>query len=186
VNFLYYIPGDNTDPEGLYPVFQQTDYPFPVNALSGLLQHEVILFKSCYTGSEILSDEELAQYQQWYLEMREVMDRHPGKLFILLTPPPINPAGTSSETAARARAFASWLSSKEYLAGHENITTFNLFDARAEADPNAPDVNTLRQEYRDGSDSHPNLAANRALAPTLADFIASAVANYRQQGTMQP
>lgn len=185
-SFLYTIPDDNTDPDGLYRVFRQNEFGLPVNALSGLLQHEVILFKSCYTGSEIFSDEELGEYKQWYLEMREVMDRHPEKLFILLTPPPLNPAATNPEMAARARTFATWLSSEEYLAGHQNITTFNLFDRLAEPDTAASEANTLRQEYRTGEDSHPNLEANQATAPLLVDFVTQAVETYRQQRAGRP
>lgn len=177
--YSYGIPDDNTDPEGLARLFVQRVYAWPLNAFSGLLQHEVIVFKSCFPASSIVSDAQLAQYKAWYLEMREVMDRYPDHIFIAVTPPPLNPAETDPETAARARAFADWLASDDFLAGHPNVFTFDLFGLLAEDDPAAPDRNMLRAEYREGSDSHPNQKANEAIGPQFADFIVDAVQTYR-------
>ena len=39
----YNIPDDNTDPDGLARIFTQRPYGLPLNAFSGLLQHEVIV-----------------------------------------------------------------------------------------------------------------------------------------------
>jgi len=177
--YSYGIPDDNTDPDGLVRLFAQRVYPWPLNALSGLMQHEVIAFKSCFPASNISSDEQLEQYKTWYRGMREVMDRYPDHIFIAMTPPPLNPAATDAETAARARAFADWLKSDEFLAGHPNVFTFDFFDLLAEGDPSAPDFNMLRAEYRDGEDSHPNELANQTVGPFFADFIVEAVQIYR-------
>ena len=177
--YSYGIPDDNTDPDGLARLFAQRVYPWPLNALSGLMQHEVIAFKSCFPASNISSDEQLEQYKTWYRGMREVMDRYPDHIFIAMTPPPLNPAATDAETAARARAFADWLKSDEFLAGHPNVFTFDFFDLLAEGDPSAPDFNMLRAEYRDGEDSHPNELANQTVGPFFADFIVEAVQIYR-------
>ncbi|MFZ5917168.1 MAG: hypothetical protein ACOYZ7_09565 [Chloroflexota bacterium] len=177
--YSYGIPDDNTDPDGLARLFDQHVYGLPLNALSGLMQHEVIAFKSCFPASNITSQAQLEQYQTWYLGMRDVMDQHPEKVFIALTPPPLNPAATNAETAARARAFADWLTSGEFLAGHPNVFTFDFFDLLAERDPSAPDLNMLRAAYRDGEDSHPNERANQTVGPLFADFIFETVAAYR-------
>ena len=177
--YSYSIPGDNTNPDGLARLFAQPVYPWPVNALSGLMQHEVIIFKSCFPVSDITSDEQLAQYKEWYLGMREVMDRYPDHIFIALTPPPLNPAATTPEAAARARAFADWLRSDDFLAGHPNVFTFDLFGLLAEDDPTAPDFNMLRAAYREGTDSHPNTLASEAVGPLFANFIVEAVETYR-------
>ena len=112
--YSYRIPDDNTDPDGLYRIFTQRAYRLPLNALSGLLQHEVIVFKSCFPASDITSDAELQQRKDWYLGMRDVMDAHPDRVFVVMSQPPLNPAATTPEVAARARAFADWLTS-DYL-----------------------------------------------------------------------
>ncbi len=177
--YSYRVPSDNTDPDGLLAIFQQPAYDLPVNTLSGLLQHEVIIFKSCYPASDIVSDEQLRQRQDWYVQMRAVMDQHPDKIFIALTPPPLNPTETRSDIAARARAFADWLAADEYRAGHPNIFVFDLFGTLAEGDPQAPDFNMLRAAYRDGSDSHPNRAANQTIGPQLVAFVIDAIEHYR-------
>jgi len=177
--YSYRVPSDNTDPDGLLAIFQQPVYELPVNTLSGLLQHEVIIFKSCYPASDIVSDEQLRQRQDWYLQMRAVMDQHPDKIFVALTPPPLNPAETRADIAARARAFADWLASDAYTAGHPNVFVFDLFGALAEDDPAAPDFNMLRAAYRDGPDSHPNRAANEAIGPQLAAFVIASIEHYR-------
>lgn len=177
--YSYGIPDDNTDPDGLAQLFSQRFCPWPVNAFSGLMQHEVIAFKSCFPVSRITSDEQLAQYKTYYHQIREVMDRHPNRIFIVVTPPPLNPATTDAETAARARAFANWLKSDEFMAGHPNVFTFDFFDLLAEGDPAAPDFNMLQVAYREGEDSHPNQLANQAIGPLFADFIVEAVQAYR-------
>ena len=179
--YSYRIPRDNTDPDGLARIFAQRAYPLPVNALSGLLQHEVIAFKSCFPASNITSDVQLQQYKDWYLGMRDVMDRHSDRVFVVMSPPPLNPAATTPEAAARARAFADWLTSDAYLAGHPNVFTFDFFDHLAEDDPAAPDYNMLRAEYRlEGGDSHPNQRANEAVGPAFAEAVMAAASNYAQ------
>lgn len=177
--YSYRIPNDNTDPDGLARLFAQRAYPWPVNALSGLLQHEVIVFKSCFPASQINSDAQLEQYQAWYLAMRDVMDAHPERVFVVVSPPPLHPAATDPAAAVRARAFADWLSSEAYLAGHANIFAFDLFDHLAESDPNSPEVNMLRAAYRpDDIDSHPNQAANQAVGPAFAKALIEAARSY--------
>jgi hypothetical protein len=165
--YSYGIPDDNTDPDGLARLFAQPVYDWPLNGFSGLMQHEVVIFKSCFPTSNITSDEQLRQYQEWYLGMRQVMDQHPDHLFIAVTPPPLNPAETDPETAARARAFADWLTSDDFLAGHPNLSTFDLFDLLAEDDPAVPDFNMLRAEYREGHRFPPQPVRQRDRRPHL-------------------
>ncbi len=187
--YSYGVPDDNTDPDGLARLFAQPVYPWPLNAFSGLMQHEVIAFKSCFPASNITDDAQLEQYKAWYLGMRTVMDRHPDHIFIVVTPPPLNPAATTPEAAARARAFANWLKSDEFLAGHPHVFTFDFFDLLAEGDPSAPGFNMLRAAYREGEDSHPNRLANETIGPLFADFIIEVVQTYRTrlaEGGAQP
>lgn len=183
----YEVPDENTNPDGLANLFAQPLLDQPWNAFTGLMQHEVIIFKSCYPASGILSDAQLAEYKQEYLQMRTVMDAHPDHLFFVLTPPPMNPAETNLEQAKRARAFARWLSSDEFLRGHANVMTFDLFDALAEPDSQAADANMLRAAYRVGSDSHPNAAGNQTVAPEMARFIIQSIEEYRKTyATLHP
>jgi len=149
--YSYFIPKDKTDPDGLAEIFGQTAYGQPVNAFSALLQHEVIAFKSCYPASDIADENQLEQYKSWYLDIRDAMDQHPDKIFIVFTPPPLNPASTRPEIAANARAFSNWMTSEEYSEDHPNVYVFDFFNLLAEDDPQAPDFNMLREEFRDGT-----------------------------------
>jgi hypothetical protein len=173
----YNLPRDNTDPDGLAELFAQPVLERPTNAFSAVLQHRVIAFKSCFPTSDIASEEQLETYKSYYLSMREVIDQHPDHLFIAMTPPPLVPESTTPSNAARARAWADWLTSEEYLAGHPNLVTFDFFDLLANGDPASPDYNMLREEYRlpyEG-DSHPNKAANETVGPQFASFIIQAI-----------
>jgi hypothetical protein len=178
--YSYNVPGDNTDPDGLVGIFSQPLFDLPLNTLSGLMQHEVIAFKSCFPASNIGSDAQLAEHQAWYVKIRDFMDQHPEKMFIVVTQPPLNPAETNPEAATRARAFANWLKSDAFLQRRHNIATFDLFDQLAESNPQAPDANMLRQDYRQGNDSHPTQATNEIVGPQFAEFIINAVEQYKQ------
>jgi hypothetical protein len=177
----YGIPGGdgggNTDPGGLAALFAQPVHDPPDNAFSRLMQHEVLIFKSCFPNSAITSEERLEQHKHWYLQIRKVIDQHPDKVFVFLTSPPLHPAATTQEEAARARRLANWLASDTFLAGHTNLFVFDFFDLLADSD-----TNMLRREYQrssDEADSHPNARANQTIGPLLVDFVDEAVQVYR-------
>ncbi len=178
-NMSFNIPDDNTDPDGFNALFAQPVTSPPTNALSHLMQYDVIAFKSCFPTSDIQSNEQLEEYKTYYRNIRAVMDRYPNKIFIVVTPPPLVPAATEATIAARARAFANWLKSAEYLSGHPNVFTFDFFNLLAESNTGARDYNMLRAAYRaDPNDSHPNERANREIGPQFADFIDRAIKTY--------
>ncbi len=177
--YSYNVPNDNTDPDGLLTIFSQPLFGLPINTLSGLMQHEVIAFKSCFPASDIADNAQLAERKAWYLKIRDFIDEHPEKLFVVITQPPLNPAETTPEAAERARAFANWLKSDEFLGERSNIAIFDLFNQLAESDPLASDFNMLRSDYRDGADSHPNRSGNETVGPIFADFIIKAAEQYR-------
>jgi hypothetical protein len=181
--YSYVVPDDNTDPDGLARIFGQHVYPVPLNALSGLLQHDVIILKSCFPVSNIPDHDHLEEDKAHYLRIRDVVDAYPGKIFIIVTQPPLNPATTDLETAAWARALVNWLSSDEFLDGHPNLFVFDFFDHLAEGDAEAPDFNMLRTAYREGDDSHPNELANQEIAPFFVDFVLNAIETYRSTYT---
>jgi hypothetical protein len=188
----YHIPettpglkgGGNTNPEGLAVLFAQPVHDPPDNAFSRLLQHEVLIFKSCFPNSAIKSTRMLQQHKAWYLGIRDVIDQHPDRVFILLTTPPLHPKATTLEEAARARVLADWLQSDEFLADHSNLFVFDFFDLLAD-----PETNMLRTAYqRDPTtaDSHPNALANQIIGPLFVDFVDEAVQTYRRSGSDNP
>lgn len=177
--FWYPVPADNTDPDGLARVMAQEPRSLPVNALSGLLQHEVIMLKSCYPNSNIGGAEKFQALQNLYIGMRATMDAHPGKIFILLTTPPLNPAETNLENAREAREMAQWLASDAFIGGRQNLFVFDFYTLLAENDPASPEYGMLRAAYRDGADSHPNVTANEEIAPLLVDFVVESIETYR-------
>jgi hypothetical protein len=177
--FHYRVPDDNTNPDGYARIFAQPVYGLPINTFSGLLQHEVVVFKSCFPVSDITSDGQLETYEEHYLSIRDSMGQHLNTLFVVVTPPPLNPAATDAEAASRAREFANWLASEDYLSGHPNVFTFDFFDLLAENDPTATDYNMLREAYRNSDNSYPNRTANATIGPLFVDFIVNAAQAYR-------
>ncbi len=177
----YNIPGDNTDPDGLYNLWTSTETEY-VNARNQILNnHEVIAFKSCFPASNIPDAATLTQYQTWYLGMRDFFDTRTDRLFIVMSTPPLHRLATDSATAANARAFADWLCSDTYLSGHPNVRCFNLFDYLAHPDDGTANANMLRYEYEGShsdSDSHPNTLANQTVGPIFAEFLCTSAASY--------
>ncbi len=177
--FWYPLPADNTDIDGLARLMAQEPKSLPVNALSGLLQHEVIMLKSCYPNNNFNGAEGFQQFQEMYLGMRATMDAHPEKIFVLLTTPPLNPAETNMENARLAREMAAWLASEAFIGGRQNVFVFDFYTLLAENDPASPEYGMLRAAYREGADSHPNAAANVEIAPLLVDFVLESIETYR-------
>ncbi len=187
VGISYRIPNDNTDPDGLEVLFCQ-DPDDPTTALGHLLQFDVVAFKSCFPVSAIKSDAQFVRYQEHYLAIRSVLDLHPRILFVVMTPPPliplhlpvVAPAWTNKDDAKRARRFARWLSSTEFVGAKKNVVVFDFFDRLALQDGDSPDANMLRKEYRGllGLDSHPNKRANKAIGPVFVDFLLNSISSF--------
>jgi hypothetical protein len=186
----YNVPYDNTDVGGFYDLFMQPLHTPPDNAFSYFMlphqmgtrtiTHEVFIFKSCYPNSNITSEAMLNQYKTWYLAIRNVMDAHPEKIFIPLSPPPLVRSATTPENAARARRFAYWLASSEYTAGHPNVFVYNFWADLAEHDSTSIYYNCLRAAYGGaGDDSHPNDTGNQACGPIFVNHIINAINTYR-------
>ncbi len=168
----YHIPDDDTYVVGLHQLWTTSN-----SARDSILtNHQVIAFKSCYGGSLIETDAMLAQYKTWYLEIRDVLDLHPDHVFLIMSPPPMHPCLSTLAEADRGRAFADWLGSAAFVGGHPNLRFFDLFDALA-TPRDETDRNTLRTVYCESTscsspDSHPNAAANLAVAPL---FVAALI-----------
>jgi hypothetical protein len=167
------VPDDNTDPDGWYAIFHQPVTDPPSNTFSHMLQYDVIIFKSCFPTSDIQSEEQFEDYRRHFLSIRDVIDRHPDRLFIAFTTPPLVPNSTTPEAAARARRWAEYLTSDEYLVGHPNLVVFDFFSLLADED------GFLRSDYRaDEWDSHPNELANRTVGPLLVRFVDQAIREF--------
>jgi len=170
VGYGYDIPDDNTDPDGLF-----TLWTTPNSARDAILaNHEAIAFKSCYPASHIATPMQLRDYIVYYLRMLEEFDKHPDKLFIVMTPPPLHRLDTNLTEADNARAFANWLSGDGYRFGHWNVVCFNLFDLLAHPDDGSETRNMLRYDYERNhysTDSHPNPLANSIVGPAFCEFL---------------
>jgi hypothetical protein len=175
------VPDDNTDPDGWYAIFQQEVTDPPQNTFSHMLEYDVIIFKSCFPSSHIADEAMFEQYQEYYLAIRDVIDQHPDKLFIPWTTPPLVPNETDPEAAARARRWAEYLTSDEYLAGHPNIAVFDVFSLWSDED------GFLREDYRqDEWDSHPNELANQTVGPIFVEFIDQTVQDFEPGAAPPP
>src|SRR4051812_46248222 len=73
----YDMPGDNTNPDGFDTLFNQPVHDPPDNALSNLLQYDVVVFKPCFPVCAIRDDAQLEQYRKHYLSVRGVIEKHP-------------------------------------------------------------------------------------------------------------
>lgn len=157
------IPGNdgcgNTDPDGLNPLFS-----LPSAARDSLLEHDVIVVKSCYGANEINSQGDLNALKANYLSMAASMAVFSEKRFIVCSPPPLHRMASTSAQAARARELANWLPT---VAG-PNIWYFNLYEYLAGID------DFLHYDYErwhSYPDSHPNTYANLIVSAYLAELI---------------
>ncbi len=177
----YNTPGDNTDPDGLHELWTTNN-----NARRDILaNHEVIAFKSCFPASAIGDSQMLAQYKQYYREMRDFFDTRTDRLFVVMSTPPLHRLSTNTTEARNARAFANWLKSAEYLGGHPNVVCYDLFNRLAKADDGSAAANRLRYEYEgshNDGDSHPNTAGNEVIGPSLAQYLIDAAQGYSPPG----
>ncbi|MCP4291670.1 MAG: T9SS type A sorting domain-containing protein [bacterium] len=173
LGYDYSIPEDNTDPDGLHQLWTTSN-----SARDSLLaRYDIIAFKSCYPTCDISSETQLDQYKQWYLEMRDFFDTKTDITFIIMSPPPRHRLSTNLEHADRARRFANWLMSDEYLYGHTNLVGFDFFDLCAQPDDGSPTRNMLRYDFErshTNGDSHPNALANQTNAPLFVEVLVNA------------
>lgn len=168
----YKIPHNNTNPDGLADIFSQQITNPPTNTLSFLLDYDLIAFKSCFPVTKITTDQQLAEYKNFYQKIRlRIDDEFPKKIFIVFTPPPLRKEKTKLEFAKRAQEFSGWLQSNEFLQEAKNIKVFDFFSLLSDQN------GFLKKEYCRlfPWDSHPNKKANQVIGPVLVSFIKSIV-----------
>jgi len=153
------IPGDNTYADGLADLMTGRS-----SARDSLLEHGTVVLKSCYPTCDIETDGELEALKGYYGEVIGSFDGLPNRL-ILCTPPPRHRLATTAAQAARCDALAAWMVG---CACPPNVAVFDLHALLRD------DSGYLAYEWErshSDSDSHPNAAANRMVAPLLADAI---------------
>ena len=171
----FHVPNNNTNPDGLAELFSQSVTNPPANALSHILQFNVVIFKSCFPVTAIASDEQLRTYQKYYLTIRDVIDKYRDKLFIPMTPPPLRSSMTNAEMSERARKFSNWIMSADYHEQRSHLKPYDFFNQLAIPEIH-PQANTLQPEFcrSNPSDSHPNVQANRTVALHWVSFVIEA------------
>lgn len=145
--------------------------------------NDIIMFKSCYPNADITSEgsgpgdsgsreKTIANYKAVMSSLTQQIRKHPDKLFIFQTTPPMHPEATTPANAARNRVFNEWLMQEfipQYQAetGLRNFVVFDLFSVLADS------AGVLRAEFRrEGKvDSHPNRLANETVTREFMAFF---------------
>jgi hypothetical protein len=171
-----YVIGDHTDPPDFPAIFNDARRLETVITweLPDDRQHDIVMFKSCFPASNITSDEELQNRKRLYSSLLPTFRAHPEILFIPMSTPPLVRSRTTPAAAARARAFARWLTTA-YAADLPSVQAFDLFDALA-VRPGHDGANTLVPQYAASpSDSHPSRAGGRAVTRLFVPWLNQAI-----------
>ena len=147
--------------------------------------YDVIIYKHCYPGSDILADtgspdissdrKSLENYKLQYRALRDLMDKYPDTIFILWTLPPRRESETNAANAARATQFSEWVKNEFLTEDGKSHPNIYIFDYRSITV--GPD-NFLADEYVGDSSSHPNDAGNNAAGPLFAQFIVDSIYDF--------
>jgi len=159
-------------------------------------KYDVIIFKHCYPGSDLLPDNQrpsissnqktLGNYKLQYRTLRKMMDKYPDTIFIIWTLAPRHRLATNAGNASRARIFADWVRT-DFLTEdgkpHPNIFIFDFWKIVAEnnLNPARGKVNCLKYKYEknhSNSDSHPNEAANKVAGPLFVKCIVESINSF--------
>jgi len=183
-----YDIGEKTDINDWLPKFENNldkilkfDNLAPNNQ-NDTLENEIIMFKSCFPNSDIISEGEkngnpydtartITNYEATFDSLKNIFSQHPRKLFIYVTAPPLVPSRTNPENATRARKFNNWIKT-EFLKKYQeetkldNFLVFDLFYILADKN------NVLKKEYRHNDrDSHPNAQASKTATKAFLKFL---------------
>jgi len=163
--------GDNTNPDHFPVTFTEHFDDLVSWDLPEGQQYDIIAFKSCYPASNICTDEKLEQYKEYYATIKTVTREHPEILFIPWSTPPLVPAATEPDCAARADEFALWLTG-EYTVGETNLAAYDVFHVLAGTGTMRDDYNCLMTDYQNSPDnSHPNHEGNLRVAGDFTEWL---------------
>ena len=162
--------------------------------------NDVIIFKHCYPGADILEDtgnpdissnrKSLENYKLQYRALRDKFQEFPDNDFIVWTLVPRHRlVGNAPENAVRAKEFVDWVKNEWLKEGgrtYNNIHVFDYFSLAAEqnADADAPHAPyCLKYKYErshEDSDSHPNKLVSEEIGPIFSKFIIDLLNNKKQ------
>lgn len=161
--------------------------------------NKIVMFKSCYPASDIdalgappgdptSSTKTIWNYKAAYAACAKIFSKHPKILFIVVTAPPRNRLASqyTNTRGLYACMFNEWLAGEfvdEYRlkTGLNNVAVFDWFTnllAEPKSDPVHPGA--LKEIYANGSDSHPNMAANVDATTLFIPFVNEAVQSWRE------
>ena len=158
--------------------------------------YNLVIIKHCYPGAGILSDlgapevssdrKSLENYKAQYRALRTLMGSFPSTKFMVWTLTPLHRLETDAGQASRAKQFVDWVKNTwltEDGNEHPNIIVFDFFSLVAEQNPSPADGQQYCLKYgyershTDGSDLHPNRAANEYVGPIFAQAVLDALLN---------
>lgn len=142
-------------------------------------ENEIVMFKSCFPCSDVgasISDE-----QAVYNALIPYFEAHPGKMFILITPPPMINISTPQQT----RKLTNWLIDKSggWLAElkTKNVFVFDFYNVLTHPDAhhyaeNGEEIHTVvdgvnELYYDSGGDDHPNAQGNAKAAEEFISLL---------------
>lgn len=147
-----------------------------IKAASG--ENTVILFKSCYPNSDV--GESYDDEKKIYNSLIPYFEKHPDKMFILVTPPPMRSISTPKLT----RSLCNWLTDRKagWLAGLKtgNVFVFDLYNVLTDKNAHHRYINGAEQHvavsgknllYYPTGDDHPNTAGNQKAAEEFISLL---------------
>jgi hypothetical protein len=148
-----------------------------IAAASG--ENTVIMFKSCFPNSDVGSSN--ADEKTIYNKLLPYFEKHPNKMFILVTPPPMQSISTPKLT----RALCNWLTDRKsgWLAKLKtgNVFVFDLYNVLTDKNAHHRYVNGAESHavisgkdvlyYPNGGDDHPNAEGNKKAADEFIGLL---------------
>lgn len=180
----FYFPSGKNYPWANYPYdyyniwiknAQTVEYPEEPRLEALTEKYDMIIFKHCFPGSNILADEDsadinsstktLANYKLQYEALKQKMHEFPNTKFLVWTLAAQLETNVTEEEALRAREFVLWVKN-EWDEEGDNISIFD-FNAISTGDGLY-----LKPEYANGEkDSHPNEKLSGLAAEKFATRI---------------
>ena len=138
---------------------------YSTSAYRKVKKYAVVMFKSCFPASNIESQEQLREYQQYFNKIAESFQKQKDVVFIACTAPPLVPNESNGQNAKRARRFNNWLKN-EWAPKLKNVEVFDFYGVLAD------NSGFLLKSYRqDEYDSHPATLGNKAATKKFVSFI---------------
>jgi len=160
-------------------VYNELDTMTAYNAIEAAEgENTIIVFKSCYPNSEVGNS--IEDEKEIYLSLLNYFSEHPDKMFVLITPPPMQHISNSDKT----RELCNWLVDKNGWRNDytkNNLYVFDFYNVLTDEDNHHvlsggveqqivnDSSNTLR--YDSGGDDHPNDEGSYKAAEELVPLL---------------